>query len=431
VVTGTLTEGFFDWTTMAWTPPDVSELFFDLTAPSDGTLAAYSSGDPVYLFIDGVLFDNTGPGPFVGTIPVVAGRTYRVWVWVSFDYWDYGGSPDYRSFVITTTLFPPGAAVPIGCRLHSPVPGWVCISGDWIPPDHPEALAGSPAPPAPPAPAPAANSCVTTQPVSNWVCINGDWVPPDHPIAIANPPAQPAPSPAPSAPPPAPAPPSPPPPVAPNCTTQDPFAGIPGLYGVCVGTEWVPIGHPEAPSVPIAVTGVQPAAGTTGKWVKIFGVGFGPDTKVTFGGIAATTIRLAGGGLLFAVAPAHNAGAADVAVQNPGGPEATLVGAYTYLPVTVTATPTVVSPGATVTVSWTAPGGQFSGDWIGLYKVGDPNDVYISYEYTGGTSSGSHIFVLPLQPGSYEFRYLPDDGYYDAARSSPITVVMVVGGSPQ
>jgi hypothetical protein len=167
-----------------------------------------------------------------------------------------------------------------------------------------------------------------------------------------------------------------------------------------------------------------------GKWVKIFGVGFGPDTKVTFGGIAATTISLAGGGLLFAVAPAHSAGPADVAVHNPGGLDATLAGAYTYLPVTLTVTPSAVNPGGAVTVSWTAPGaGQFSGDWIGLYKVGDPNDVYISYEYTGGTSSGSHRFVLPLQPGWYEFRYLPDDGYYDAARSNPITVILVAGGS--
>ena len=41
-----------------------------------------------------------------------------------------------------------------GCAGASPVPGWVCVSGNWLPPDHP--LAGVAQPPAPPpAPAPA------------------------------------------------------------------------------------------------------------------------------------------------------------------------------------------------------------------------------------------------------------------------------------
>jgi IPT/TIG domain-containing protein len=292
-----------------------------------------------------------------------------------------------------------------------------------MPPDHPEALAGASGstPPSPTAP-PAAQPCPTTQPVSNWVCINGDWIPPDHPEALANSPAPTAPAPAPPAP--APAPPAPP--ATPDCTTPDPFAGIPGLYGVCVGTIWVPIGHPLAPDARIAVTGVQPAVGIIGKWVRIFGVGFSLDTTVTFGGTAATEIIVESGGSIFAFAPAHNAGLVDVAVHNAGGLGATLAGAYTYLPVTVTAIATVVSPGGDVIVTWVAPAGQSSWDWIGLFKVGEPNTNYLSYAYTGGTSSGSRKFVAPLQPGQYEFRYLPDDGYNDAARSSPITVV---GGS--
>ena len=72
-----------------------------------------------------------------GTIPVVGGRTYRVTVYLS-QCWDFCGD---EPFVLTTSLFPPGAAVPIGCRMSSPVSGWVCINGDWMPPDHPEALA--------------------------------------------------------------------------------------------------------------------------------------------------------------------------------------------------------------------------------------------------------------------------------------------------
>jgi hypothetical protein len=43
-----------------------------------------------------------------------------------------------------------------------------------------------------------------------------------------------------------PAPPSPEAPPPSVCTTPDPFIGIPGLIGVCVGGGWVPVGHPLA-----------------------------------------------------------------------------------------------------------------------------------------------------------------------------------------
>jgi IPT/TIG domain-containing protein len=237
-------------------------------------------------------------------------------------------------------------------------------------------------------------------------------MPPDHPEAIASaglPPPPPAP----------PAAPAPPPPAA-ACTTADPFVGIPGLYGVCVGTEWYPVGHPLAPAG-VAITGVQPSAGTIARWVRIFGVGFTSDTKVTFGGVPATDILLQSGGSMFALAPPHSAGPVDIAVQNSGG-LAALAGAYTYQPITVSVTPSIVSPGGDLIVTWTVPG-QYWYDWIGLYKVGDPNGSYISYEYTNGTSSGSVRFRAPLEPGWYEFRYLTNDDYYDAARTLPITVI--------
>ena len=41
------------------------------------------------------------------------------------------------------------------------------------------------------------------------------------------------------------------PPVPPTgCPGPDPFAGIPGLMGVCVNGGWVPIGHPLARRAP-------------------------------------------------------------------------------------------------------------------------------------------------------------------------------------
>jgi hypothetical protein len=89
---------------------------------------------------------------------------------------------------------------------------------------------------------------------------------------------------------------------------------------------------------------------------------------------------------------------------------------------TVTASPSSMGPGAVATVSWTAPSGSSSQDWIGLYRQGDPNASHIWWAYTGGASSGSFDVTMPSSAGTYEFRYLLDDGYTSAATSNPVTV---------
>src|SRR5207237_944773 len=55
---------------------------------------------------------------------------------------------------------------------------------------------------------------------------------------------------------------------------------------------------------------------------------------------------------------------------------------------TLSASPSSVGPGGSVSVQWTAPAGRPSTDWIGLYRVGDPNTLYLAYQYTGGTPAG-------------------------------------------
>jgi phosphatidylserine/phosphatidylglycerophosphate/cardiolipin synthase-like enzyme len=154
-------------------------------------------------------------------------------------------SSELYTFVTGATVTPvtPGAAPSSSCLTVSPVAGWVCVNGGWVPPSHPlaiAALAGPPVPPSlPTAPsgtvdvAPA--TCVTVKPVATWVCVNGGWVPPDSPLAAgASVPA--------------------PPPVAPiavpvapstgSCSTPDPFVAMGG--GVCTAGGWVPKGHPLA-----------------------------------------------------------------------------------------------------------------------------------------------------------------------------------------
>jgi hypothetical protein len=81
---------------------------------------------------------------------------------------------------------------------------------------------------------------------------------------------------------------------------------------------------------------------------------------------------------------------------------------------TLTASPTTVTAGGSLSVSWTAPSGRPTTDWIGLYRVGQPSDPYtgsVWWQYTNGTTSGTTTLSAPLGLGQYEFRYFLDNGY--------------------
>jgi hypothetical protein len=82
-----------------------------------------------------------------------------------------------------------------------------------------------------------------------------------------------------------------------------------------------------------------------------------------------------------------------------------------------------LQPGQAVSVSWTASAGNAK-DWIGWYRVGDPNSVFDSnrWIYTGGAASGVFTTTTPTTPGTYEFRYLLNNGFSDSARSQAVTV---------
>jgi len=97
----------------------------------------------------------------------------------------------------------------------------------------------------------------------------------------------------------------------------------------------------------------------------------------------------------------------------------------------LTVTPNTITVGQTVKVSWKAPANQTSGrDWIGMYRVENPsvpNTAYITteWQYTDGLTEGSENFPNNPQnvaPGTYEFRYLLNNGYESVAISAPITI---------
>jgi len=80
------------------------------------------------------------------------------------------------------------------------------------------------------------------------------------------------------------------------------------------------------------------------------------------------------------------------------------------------------APGDEITVTWIAPSGRCCSDWIGLYFNGASNLNYGAWTYTNDAATGAFKTRVPLQTGTYEFRYLVQDGYKDAARSNAITV---------
>ena len=70
----------------------------------------------------------------------------------------------------------------------------------------------------------------------------------------------------------------------------------------------------------------------------------------------------------------------------------------------------------------TQSAGRPSTDWIALYKVGDPNSAYGWWAYTQGAASGSFNLTAPATAGSYELRYLQNNGFTSVATSNAVTV---------
>ena len=188
---------------------------------------------------------------------------------------------------------------------------------------------------------------------------------------------------------------------------------------------------PSAPSpVPqpnLSVLAIAPNTGSTVSpvVVTIRGTGFLAGATVTLDA-AATAVTVIDDTTITAVAPAHAAGTVDVVVTNPSGQTSRLPGAFTYIgnqAYTISSSTSTVVVGRQLSVSWNVPsGGDF--DWIGFFKVTDSSEAYESrwWQYTGGAKSGTLILDAPTTPGLYEFRYLLNDGFVDAARSATVTV---------
>ena len=206
-----------------------------------------------------------------------------------------------------------------------------------------------------------------------------------------------------------------------------------------------PGASPVTPAAPIApvgltVTSVSPTTGSTFGLaeIRVEGTGFLPGATLTLGGVAAR-VRSVSSTIINAETQPHEPGTVDVVVTNPDSEGRTLPGAYTFRVEVfgLTASSSLVTSGGALTVTWVAPPGRGcigGGDWIGLYKVGDPDNTGAAnghsdlwYTHLCGATSGTSTLSAPTDPGQYEFRYMV--GGTSVARSNPVTVTAVVSTS--
>jgi hypothetical protein len=100
------------------------------------------------------------------------------------------------------------------------------------------------------------------------------------------------------------------------------------------------------------------------------------------------------------------------------------VGAAAETSYHLAASATAVDRGQRFSVSWTIPVSWSSLDWIGLFRVEDPNRAWENrwWQYTNGATSGTLSLDAPSQPGDYHFRFFADNSEVDIARSAVVTV---------
>ncbi|MEA2828082.1 MAG: hypothetical protein QOG43_2521 [Actinomycetota bacterium] len=92
----------------------------------------------------------------------------------------------------------------------------------------------------------------------------------------------------------------------------------------------------------------------------------------------------------------------------------------------VSGSPTTVSRGGTITVTWSAIASPTACDWVGLYPVGAPDGGRVTaWKYTTGAAGGSVRLKFPwaAPAGNYEIRLMANNTIIRLATGGPITVV--------
>jgi hypothetical protein len=92
--------------------------------------------------------------------------------------------------------------------------------------------------------------------------------------------------------------------------------------------------------------------------------------------------------------------------------------------VSLSASPTSVSPGGTLSATWGGILAPSATDWVGLFVPGAANSAFLAWRYTTGAASGTVPFTLPanLAQGNYELRLFSNNTSTLLATSNGFTV---------
>jgi hypothetical protein len=163
------------------------------------------------------------------------------------------------------------------------------------------------------------------------------------------------------------------------------------------------------PPVPITLTisHVGPKEGWPFYYTEVYGTGFSPGVRVTFGGVDAALVTF-NKGILVTNPPWREPGTLDVTVTKPDGSSVTLAAGFTYKAATLELSKADVGAGESLVVTWSGPPdpSDFAPpDVIGLYAVDDPSNTALWTTTSGVDDRFSAQFKAPLRLGVYEVRY--------------------------
>jgi hypothetical protein len=201
------------------------------------------------------------------------------------------------------------------------------------------------------------------------------------------------------------------------------FSVVVGCTGVSLGASPTSIG--AGGSITATWSGI--CAPTSSNWIGLFTPG-APNTSYwtwrsttgTASGSVPLTIPawLASG--TYELRLFSNGGFTRLAVSNSFSVVVGCTG------VSLSAGPTSIGPGGSVTATWSGICAPTSTDWIGLYAPGAPNTSPLASRSTTGTASGSVPFTIPasLAAGTYELRLFSNGGFTRLAVSNSFSVVV-------
>ncbi len=185
-------------------------------------------------------------------------------------------------------------------------------------------------------------------------------------------------------------------------------------------------------------------APTTTDWIGLYAPGAADTSFINWVYVSCSTTpgsARASGSCSYALPATLSLGNYDLRLfANDGFTRLATTNSLTVTNSALTASPTTVSAGATITASWSGISAPTPKDWIGLYVPGTADTKFISWVYvscsmTAGTAraSGSCFYLLPatLVAGNYELRLFANDDFTRLATSSlAVTTTGIVSQTP-